>query len=271
MRLVVLALLASVLAGGCAASMQQSHLEAGEHYRLAQSYLGSGSYLNAEQEIKKALDVVSDDPRYYELLALVYQAQARLQLADEAYRLALQQTDVPPSVLVNYSTLLLLLNRLDQAIAMAQQALRDPHYSKPELAYTNLGLAYLKKGSLPQAVEQFRAALSHQPDLPEAHYNLGLVYLRLGDREQAIRAFREAIRYRPSYVEAYSSLGKALLEAGRTDEANEALGHVVSLGKALLKAGRTDEARLAFERVVALAPNSDMAMTSRNQLKLLSP
>lgn len=272
MRLVGLALLVSVLAGGCAASMQQqSRLDADEHYRLAQSYLGSGSYLAAEQEIKKTLDLVSDDPRYYELLALIHQAQGRLQLADDAYRLALQQKDVPPSVLVNYSTLLLLLDRLDEAIAVAQQALRNPHYGRPELAYTNLGLAYLKKGALPQAVEQFRAAIANQPDLPEAYYNLGLVYIRLGDREQAIGAFREAIRYRPSYIAAYSSLGKALLEAGRTEEANLALERVVNLGKELLKAGRTEEARLAFERVVALAPNSDMAMTSRNQLKLMSP
>lgn len=254
-RLLLPALLISMLFGGCAASMQQSRLDAGEHYRLAQSYLGNGSYLLAEQEIKKALDLVSDEPRYYELLALIHQAQGRLQLADDAYRLALQQTGVPPSVLVNYSTLLLLRERLDQAIAVAQQALRNPHYDKPERVYTNLGLAYLKKGSLHQnkgflhqAVEQFRAALTHQPGLPEAHYNLGLAYIRLGDREQAIRAFREAVRYRPSYVEAYYSLGEVFL-----------------------KAGRTDEARLAFERVVALAPNSDMAMTSRNQLKLLTP
>ena len=271
MRFVLLALLMSILAGGCAASMQQSRLEAGEHYQLAQSYLANGSYPLAEQEIRKTIDLVSDDPRYYELLALIYQAQGRLQPAEDAYHLALQQKDVSPSVLVNYSTLLLLLDHLDQAIAVVQQALRNPHYDKPERAYTNLGLAYFKKGALHQAVEQFRIALTHQPALPEAYYNLGLAYIRLGDLERAIRALREAVRYRPSYVDAHSSLGKALLEAGRTEEAHLALEQVVSLGKALLKAGRTEEARLAFERVVALAPNSDVAMTSRNQLKLLAP
>ena len=107
--------------------------------------------------------------------------------------------------------------------------------------------------------------------MPEAYYNLGLAYLRLEDREKAIQAFREAARSRPSYVAAHSSLGKALLEAGRTDEARLSLERVVTLGKALLKAGRTDEARLAFERVVTLAPASDMAITSRKQLKLLTP
>lgn len=255
MRRVLLVLLMLILFGGCTATMQQSREEASEHYRLARSYLGNGSYLLAEQEIKKALDLVSDDPQYYELLALIHQFQGRLQLADEAYRLALQQAEVPPSVLVNYSTLLLLLGRLDQAIAVAQQALHNPHYDKPERAYTNLGLAYLKKGSLHQeksslhqAVEQFRTALTYQPDLPEAHYNLGLAYIRLGDQEQAIRAFREAVRYRPSYVDAHYSLGEVLL-----------------------KTGHTAEARFAFERVVGLAPDSDMAVSSRQQLKLLKP
>jgi tetratricopeptide (TPR) repeat protein len=97
-------------------------------------------------------------------------------------------------------------------------------------------------------VEQFHTALTHQPDLPEAHYNLGLAYMRLGDQEQAIRAFREAVRYRPSYVDAHYSLGEVLL-----------------------KTGHTDEARFAFERVVGLAPDSDMAVASRQQLKLLNP
>ncbi len=270
MRSLLLVLLLSILTG-CTASVRQSRYQANEHYQLAQSYLGNGSYLLAEQEIKKALGFVSNEPRYFEFLALIHQAQGRLKSAEEAYLLALQQTDVPPSVLVNYSTLLLLRNRLDEAIALVQQALRDPNYDKPELAYTNLGLAYLKQGAFSQAVEQFHAALEYQPDLPEAYYNLGLAYLRLEDREKAIQAFRKAARFRPSYVAAHSSLGKVLLEAGRTDEARLSLERVVTLGKALLKAGRTDEARLAFERVVKLAPASDMAITSRKQLKLLTP
>jgi tetratricopeptide (TPR) repeat protein len=98
-----------------------------------------------------------------------------------------------------------------------------------------------------QAIEQFHG-LEYQPNLPEAHYNLGLVYAQLGEHNKAIRAFREAIRYRPSYVEAHASLGAALLETGRQEEA-----------------------RAAFERVIALAPDSEMAIASRKQLKHLTP
>ena len=242
----LLALLAYLLSG-CAPS-SQVRLQAEDRYRLAQSYLGNGSYPLAEQEIRQALTLNPDDARYYEILALVYQAQGRLQLAEGAYQQALQKADRPPSVLVNYSTLLLLRGRIDEAIVLMQQALREPGYGKPALAYTNMGLAYFTKGLLSQAIEQFRMALEYQPDLPEAHYNLGLVYARLGEHNKAIRAFREAIRYRPSYVEAHASLGAALLEAGRQEEA-----------------------RLAFERVIALAPDSEMAMASRKQLKHLTP
>lgn len=215
---------------------------------MAQSYLGNGSYLLAEQEIRKALELLPQEPRYFELLGLIHQAQGRLQLAEDAYRLALQQADVSPSVLVNYSTLLLLRERFDEALALSQRVLQDPRYGKPALAYTNSGLAYFKKGALRQAEEQFRAALKYQSDLPEAHHNLGLVYARLGESTKALQAFREAIRFRPSYVEAYASLGNILLELGRKDEA-----------------------RHAFERVIALAPNSDMALTSRQQLQRLPP
>ncbi|MGQ4807940.1 Photosystem I assembly protein Ycf3 [Candidatus Entotheonellaceae bacterium PAL068K] len=242
----LLALLACIVLG-CTTS-PQVHREADARYQLAQSYLGNGSYHLAEQEVRKALDLAANEPHYYELLALIYQAQGRLHLAEEAYRMALKQTAVPPSVLVNYSTLLLLRERLDEAIVMAQRVLQNSDYEKLALVYTNLGLAYFKKGDLPQALEQLRTALEYRPDLPEAHHNLGLVYGRLQEPEKAIREFYEAIRYRSTYVEAHASLGRVLLEVGRTDEA-----------------------RIAFERVVTLAPNSDMASASREQLKRLRP
>jgi type IV pilus assembly protein PilF len=226
----------------------QVRLEADEHYHVSQQYLGSGSYLLAEQEIRKALDLVPHDARYFELLALIYQAQGRLNLADEAYRAALQQADIPPSAFVNYSTVLLQRDRYDEAIGLARRALENPGYDKPAVAYTNIGLAYLKKGEARQAVESLRTALEYQPSLPEAHHNLGLAYVRLGEQAQAIRSFREAIRYRSAYIEAHAELGNVLLEAGQRDEA-----------------------RIAFERVVALAPDSELAVAARRQLQRLNP
>jgi len=243
--------------GGCAASARV-RVQADDHYRLAQSFLSNESYTLAEQEIRKALALRADEARYLECLAWIHQAQVyqsqgglnrtRLQLAEEAYRMALRQADAPPSVMVNYSALLLQSGRPDEAIAMAQRALQVPGYDQPARAHTNMGIAYLHKGALAQAAEHFRKALDYQANLPEVHHNLGLTYAGLGRRGEAIREFREAIRFRPSYVDAYLGLGNVLLEEGRKDEA-----------------------RLAFERVIALAPGSDIAVDLREQLKSLTP
>ena len=105
------------LVGGCAPSVQM-RTQADDHYRLAQSYLSNESSSWPNRKSAKPSHCSPDDARYLECLALihqiqVYQAQGtlnltRLQLAEEAYRAALRQADAPPSVLVNYSTVLLL-------------------------------------------------------------------------------------------------------------------------------------------------------------------
>lgn len=245
------------LIGGCASSARM-RVQADDHYRLAQSYLGNEAHSLAEQEIRKALVLWPDDARYLECLAFIHQAQiyqsqgtlnaTRLQLAGEAYQRALQQADAPPSVLVNYSTILLLSGRLDEAIAMAQRALQVAGYDQPARAYTNIGIAHLNKGAPAQAVEHFRKAVDYQANLPEVHHNLGIAYAGMGRHPEAIRAFREAIRFRPSYVDAYLGLGNVL----RTE-------------------GRNEEARGAFERILALVPGSDLAANVREQLQSLTP
>ena len=232
---------------GCNASSER-RLQAADHYRFAQSYLANKSYALAEQEVRKALLIQSQNAEYLGFLALIYQAQGQLNAAEDAYRLAVQQAEIPPSVLVNYSTLLLLLNRDEEAISHARRALQSPGYDKPARAYTNIGLGYLRQGAAQHAVEYFQKALQYQPSLPEIYHNLGLAYEQLGRRIEAIRAFREAVRLRPNYAAAYAGLGQVLLAEGRTEEARE-----------------------AFKRVIDLAPDSNMAMASQRQLKRLAP
>jgi Tfp pilus assembly protein PilF len=247
---------------GCGGSSPRLRLQGEEHYQLAQQYLGNKTYVLAEQEIRKALELLPQDPQYLELLALIHHAQGRLTAAEDSYRLALKQTGAPASAFINYSALLLQAGRPDEAIAIAQRSLQAPGQGQAAFAYTNIGLAYLQKGDLLlaqgtqgqqeemllRAAEQFRKALDYQTNRPEIYHNLGRTYDFLGKRDEAIREFQTAIRISPSYAEAHFGLGRVLLFEGRKEEA-----------------------RQAFERVIALAPESKMAVDAREQLRFLTP
>ena len=76
----------------------QKRLQAADHYHFAQSYLANQSYALAEQEIRKALLMKSQDAEYLGFLALIYQARGQLDAAEEAYHRALEQADIPPAV-----------------------------------------------------------------------------------------------------------------------------------------------------------------------------
>lgn len=246
-RVAAALLLATVaVSSGCGTAARQQ-AQADNYYQLAQTYLGAESYEAAEQAIRRALDLRPREARYHELLALAHQVRKRFDLAEDAYRQALQQRDPPPSVLVNYSTLLLLRSRPQEALDLAQRALQDPGYDKPAFAHVNMGLAYSQQGQFAQAVGQFRRALTYV-DLPEAYHNMGLAYDGMGRRDAAIRAFRDAVRLRPTYAAAYAGLAEALLAAGQVDEARQAL-----------------------QRVIALQPDSALAAASREQLDRLAP
>lgn len=245
-RLTLMLLLIAGVSQGCAATAER-RAQADSYYELAQTYLGAESYDAAERAVRRALNLRPREPRYFELLALTYQVRNRFDLAEDAYRQALQQGKPPPSVVVNYSTLLLLRSRPDEALALAQRALQDPGYGQPAFAHVNMGLAYSQQGQFAQAVVQFRRALNYRA-LPEAYHNLGLAYSRMGRHDPAVQAFRDAVGLRPTYAAAYAGLGEALLAAGQADEARQAL-----------------------ERVIALRPGSPLAVASRTQLDRLAP
>jgi Tfp pilus assembly protein PilF len=56
-----------------------------------------------------------------------------------------------------------------------------------------IGLAYAKLGSLPQALDYFRRALALAPDTVMYHYNMALVLDHLGRRDQAVASYERVL------------------------------------------------------------------------------
>ena len=77
------------LVGGCA-STGHVRVQADDHYRLAQSYLSTASYVQAEQEIRKALDYQANLPEAHHNLGLAYTALGRRAEAIRAFHEAIR-------------------------------------------------------------------------------------------------------------------------------------------------------------------------------------
>ncbi len=109
--------------------------------------------------------------------------------------------------------------RLPEAIENYRAALRiDPGYAD---AHNNLGVALAKTGNLPDAVAQYKAALQIAPTYPDAHNNLGVALAQMpGHLPEAMNEFREALRLKPVYADPHVNLGIALSQIpGRMPEA----------------------------------------------------
>ena len=71
----------------------------------------------------------------------------------------------------------------------------------PEIQDT-LGLIYLRRLDLGQAVRRFEQSVAVSPENPIYHYHLGLAYSKTGDKERARRALEAALKLQPDLGDA---------------------------------------------------------------------
>ncbi len=138
------------------------------------------------------------------------------------------------------------------------------------LAHYQLGVFLADTPSrIPEAIEEYRAALVLKPAYVAAMNNLGVALAKTPDRlPEAIACYQAALRIRPDYVLALNNLGAALSQSpGRMPEAiaqyREALRITPddasvhrNLGQALARMGRWPEALSEFQTAVRVDPGN---------------
>ena len=95
-----------------------------------------------------------------------------------------------------------LLDRIEEAIAECKKAIPlDPDYGNP---YNDIGVYLFQLGRLDEAIPWFRKAMAAKRYCcyQFAHFNLGRVWLKKGRHEMAAQEFRRALSYDPDYVPA---------------------------------------------------------------------
>jgi type IV pilus assembly protein PilF len=244
-HLPVYGLLALLLVNAACVSTDASK-RASYHYQMGLSYLGEDNATGALVEFTQAEKFDPDNPELQNNLGLAYFRKNRYDLAEQKFLRAIdlkpEFTEARNNLGLNY----LRMKRWDDAILQFKLVTEDIFYQNQEMAYVNLGIAYLDKGEYPKALATLRSAVSSYPRNPIARVYLGKAYFTLDKVDQAIGEYRKAVELDKEYANAHYQLALAYLK---------------------VKDNRA--ALISFKEVLRIAPNSDIGRLSREYIELL--
>lgn len=140
------------------------------HTELAASYYERAQYGVALQELGIALQADANFPPAYNVRALVRMALREDDKAEEDFRHSLQLDSANSETHNNFGWFLCQRGQTKESIRQFQEALKNPLYATPEMAYVNLGVCSKKAGLMKEAESNLQRALILRPGMPEALY-----------------------------------------------------------------------------------------------------
>ena len=143
------------------------------HVQLGLRYLQSGVNREAARyHFNKALEFGKRNPQAHHGLALLYQADGELDVAESHFEKALRYGEDFSMARTNYGVFLYQQERYREALEQFEYASKDLTYNRRSYALTNLGRAALRLGELETAEAAFTRALALDDDLPQALLDL---------------------------------------------------------------------------------------------------
>jgi len=181
----------------------------------------------------------------------------------EAYRAAAVADPSNPDRTLDYTRLLMDLDRYDEAIQAVQTGLGDT--TAPGPLQLRLGAVEMVKGNYDAARDAFHAALAADPELDAAYVGLAQTYSRVGNDAAGLRILEAARAQRPGHYLLEYYFGLLASRQGREQEAVAALEKAAQLGpnsidpfyelgKLYAAQQKWPQARQALEHALALNP-----------------
>ena len=192
-----------------------------------------------------------------------FELQQNIPKALEAYRAALAADPSNPDRTLDYTRLLMDMDRYDEAIQIVETGMGQTSATAP--LQLRLGAVEMIKGNYAAAREAFNAALASDPQLDAANVGLAQTYARQANDADAIRILEEARETRPDHYLLEYYFGLLASRLGREQEAIVALERATrldpmspdpwyELGKIRQSQQDWPTALQALEHVLALNP-----------------
>ena len=170
-RIASIVSIVAMLVAGCASSGESAeHAQsvAKIHTQLAATYFERTQYAVALQEIAVALQAQSNYAPAYSVRGLIRMALHEDEQAEEDFHKSLRIEPENSENHNNYGWFLCQIGREKEAIPQFLEALKNPLYQTPEIAYANAGVCARKTGDLATAEKYLQRALILRPGMPQA-------------------------------------------------------------------------------------------------------
>ncbi|VFU16433.1 Tetratricopeptide repeat protein (modular protein) [anaerobic digester metagenome] len=246
MRRACFLVLIIILLAGCASTFQQKRELSKPMVAIAMGKIQQNDIQGALVELNRAAQANPKDPEVYYAYALVYWRTERFDRALDnatmavnlAGKLGLEHPGFKGEAYNLKGTILVSMDRPEEAVEAFKKALKDELYLTPEYAHYNLASVYYQQGRYPEAEQSAKKALEENSHYAPAWNILGQVFLKQGQDKHAIEAFEKAILEFPQYTEAHWELAQAFFKTGDTGSAARHLREVIRLDETGLLGAR---------------------------------
>jgi tetratricopeptide (TPR) repeat protein len=196
---------------------------------LGRGYFEKRQYAQAEKYLQQVVEQNQSFADCYNMLGVVYHDQGQFARAQRAFEAALRINPAYTDAALNLAIIYNDMGKYREAKEVYQQALSrqqrssngmDP-FVKGKIAnmYADIAEVYASSGMLPDAIVEYRRALTLGPTFNDIRLKLADALRDNGEHDAALSEFEALLVASPNYLPGRVHYGIALYSAGRRDDA----------------------------------------------------
>ena len=168
------------------------------HTDLGAAYYQQNKLEIALDEFSHAVEIDANYGQAYNGLGLVFAALGEDIKADANFKKAIQVQPASSESHNNYGSFLCAHKRYDESIVQFLEAVKNPLYSTPNLAYANAGICSARKNDTKNAEVYLNKALQIEPLTYSAALTLAEIQFKRGDAPLAQKTLQNALIASPN-------------------------------------------------------------------------
>jgi len=240
-------------------------------YDLAIAEINAGQPDKAIPILQSVAQQQAAPSSVFSFLGSAYESTNQLPQALDAYQKAVQADPQNPDHYLDYTRLLMDLDRTDEATRIIEQGISETASTEDPYALDlRLGVLRLKQARFDDARTAINQAIALHPDLVVGYVALAQSFMQQGSDDKAIEPLLKGRATLPQDATLEYYVGLISLRLGKVAEAETALNNSVRLrpdmveshyqiGKLYTETDRISQARTEFECVIGLAPANSSA------------